>query len=109
MGLISIIAIVVVIINCIKEKRTPIYPSGVHYDWDAYWEDKNNGMTFEQRMRKEKRGGYLTTKPKYIPKIDEVVDVERYEYDKERYGKAHAEYRRKGGQYRYKIPFDRER
>lgn len=107
MNLLFIAAIVFVVINWIKEKTTPKYPANIRYDWDVYWEDRKNGMPIEQQMRKDKRGGYLTTKPEYVPKHDEVVDVERYEYDKVRYGEAHAEWRRKCGEYRYKREFDR--
>lgn len=46
----------------LKEKCEKPAPKGKHFDWDAYWEDVENGMTTMERIEKQRRGGYDTTK-----------------------------------------------
>ena len=108
MHLAFVCAILYVIYQIIKEKTEKPMPPGARIDHDKVTKDVLNGVSLSERKRRLRCGEYWTFEPKYIPQIDEVVDVERYEYDKERYGKAHAEYRRKSGQYRYKREFDRK-
>ena len=48
--------------SIIKEKTEPVPPKGMHFDWDAYWNDVNNGMSSVEQIKKRQRGGYMTTK-----------------------------------------------
>ena len=52
------------VVQAIKETLEKPAPQGTYFDWDAYWEDVRNGMTSVEQIKKRKRGGYLTTKPK---------------------------------------------
>lgn len=85
----------------IKEKTEPVAPKGTRFDWDAYWKDIKNGMSCTEQVRKRQRGEYMTTKPLPAPKevIPKVVDIKRYNHDKEVYGEAIAEVWRKCGSY----------
>ena len=87
----------------IKEKTEPVAPKGTRFDWDAYWADVEKGMPAMEQVRKRQRGGYMTTKPLPEPKkvIPKVVDMKRYQHDKELYGEAIAEAWRKNGSYMY--------
>ena len=87
----------------IKEKIEPIAPKGTRFDWDAYWSDIENGMSTIEQVKKRQSGGYMTTKPLHKPQevIPKVVDIKRYQYDKELYGEAIAEVNRKCGVYMF--------
>ena len=63
LNLLMIVSIVFTIVELIKEKIEPVAPKGTRFDWDAYWNDVNNGMSTIEQIKKRERGGYLTTKP----------------------------------------------
>ena len=90
-------------VEAIKEKTEPVAPKGTRFDWDAYWDDVENGMPAMEQVRKRQRGGYMTTKPLPEPNevIPKVVDMKRYQYDKALYGEAIAEVNRKCGMYMF--------
>jgi len=90
-------------VQIIKEKTEPVVPKGTRFDWDAYWADVEKGMPAMEQVRKRQRGGYMTTKPLPEPKevIPKVVDMKRYQHDKELYGEAIAEVNRKCGMYMF--------
>lgn len=85
----------------IKEKTEPVAPKGTRFDWDAYWEDVKNGTSCMEQVRKCEHGGYMTTKSLPKPKeiIPKVVDVKRYQHDKQLYGETTAEMWRICGYY----------
>lgn len=97
-------AIVLTAKEIIKEKTEPVVPKGTRFDWDAYWKDVEDGMSTIEQIEKRKRGDYMTTKPAapkwYELPMDTVVDIKRYEHDKEIYGERMTESWRKNGQYR---------
>ena len=88
----------------VKEKLEKPRPANVHFDWDAYWEDIENGISCTEQLRKQKRGDYYTTRPQkkkwYELPLDTVADIERYEYEKEIFGERMVEEWRKYGRYR---------
>ena len=59
-----------------------------YYDWEAFHEDIRNGMDIIEQGKKDRRGGYYTTKPRV-----DILDVERYEHDKKIYPPESVEYR----------------
>lgn len=106
-GFLALVSLAIVGIQFVKEKAAPAAPKGQRYDWDAYWEDVGNGMPIEEQIKKSKRGGYNTTEPKkewYELPIETVVDQDRYEFDKEKFGDWYVEMNRKKGSYRVKWP-----
>ena len=64
MGVIVVIAIVYIAYKLLSEALEKPLPKGAYFDWDAYDEDIRRGMTTEEQLKKRKRGGYYTTKPK---------------------------------------------
>ena len=105
LGVLVIFAIVYLGYKLLKEKFEKPLPKGSHKDWDAYWADiREDKMTMMEIIKKEERGGYMTTKPKPTPWYElppeTIVDVERYEFDKKKWGEAMAESWRKSGAYR---------
>lgn len=93
--------------DVIKEKAEPIAPKGTRFDWDAYWDDVDSGVGALKQVRKRQSGGYTTTEPlpHKQPPIDGVIDIKRYQHDKEVYGEAIAEINRQNGSYKYIRPF----
>ena len=106
-NLFLVVSIIFAIIELIKEKFEPVTPPNTRFDWDAYWNDVKNGISTTEQIKKRERGGYLTTTPKQsewweLP-IDTIVDVNRYQRDKDTYGDYVAEMWRKNGSYRCVI------
>lgn len=96
-GILAAISAIYIGYALIKEKTEKPAPKGTRFDWDAYKKDIENGIGCMEQLRKQERGGYWTTKP-----LPEIVDIERYEYDKKRYGAETAECWKQKGYYRYK-------
>ena len=103
LGIWTFLAIIYLAYKLISEACEKPKSKYYHKDWDAYFEDLNNGMSTAEQIRKERRGGYMTEEPPPTPwyKLprDTIVDVERYELDKKRYGKDMAESWRQMGAY----------
>ena len=85
----------------IKEKIEPIASKETRFDWEAYWTDVENGISAMEQVRKRQRGEYMTTKQIPVPKeiIPKVIDMKRYQNDKQLYGETTAEMWRKCGFY----------
>lgn len=102
-GILAAFAAILSAKEIIKEKTEPVAPKGTRFDWDAYWADVEKGMPAMEQVRKRQCGGYMTTKP--LPELKEVipkvVDMKRYQHDKELYGETIAEAWRKNGSYMY--------
>ena len=60
-NLLFIISIIFTIKELIKEKTEPVTPKGTRFDWDAYYQDIDNGVSTEERLKKRQRGEYMTT------------------------------------------------
>lgn len=81
-------------------------PPDHRYDLEKEREDIKNGVSFEERDKKRRRGEYWThkddiadRKPKEV--IPGVVDICRYERDKKVYGVEYTELLRSAGEYKY--------
>lgn len=100
----SILGAILGITQVFKEIAEPTLPANARFDYEAEQRDIENGISFKDRMRKHERGEYMTTKPKpkewYELPMDTVVDIKRYQHDKEVYGEAIAEIWKKQGSYR---------
>lgn len=96
-----IVSIVFTVYKIIKEKNMPKAPKGTRFDWDRYNEDIKSGMTCMEQLKKTEHGDYYTTNPLHEKKeiIPKVVDMVRYQHDKELYGEEIAETFRKNGSY----------
>lgn len=101
MHLLGIVAIICALIEIIKQATEKPPKERVYFDEDAYHRDLENGMDIMDAIKKQGRGGYNTTNPKYAP--DALNDVERYERDKEQFGEEFAERNRKNGMYRFIV------
>lgn len=101
--LLGIIAILFTAKEIVDEKIEPVASKDICFDWSAYWNDVKNGMTSMEQIKKREHGGYTTIKSisKDNISINEVIDIKRYQYDKEVYGEAIAEIWRKNGSYKY--------
>ena len=98
-----VVALLFTIKELIKEKFGHTTYSGTRFDWDAYYNDINNGIPSVEQVKRRQQGAYQTIEPlpnKSIPD-NGIVDVDRYEYDKREYGDYIAESWRKSGHYRY--------
>ena len=88
-------------------------PPGYRFDLDKKTEDMLNGVSFDERERRQKKGYYYSPKEeiekrreekkayKYVPKYEKlnVVDIERYENDRKIFGEEYTEQLRQGGAY----------
>ena len=103
-NLLCFVSIIFTIKAFVKEKTEPVAPKGTRFDYDAYWEDVRNGIGAMEQVKKIERGEYYTTKPKPIDwwdlPLDTIVDVERYEHDKQVYGEHIVTTWRSNGRYR---------
>lgn len=72
-------------------------PKGSRFDWDAYYVDSLNGMSYREQQKKVARRGYYTTEQE-----NDLLDIERYESDVKRYGKEFAE-KKQYGHYKYIV------
>ena len=99
MDLFFVVVLILAIIRLIKEACEKPAPKGQRFDWDAYWKDIEDGIDIEEQLKRRKRGYYLTTEP-----INDLVDIERYEHDKDVYGEDVANKWKVYGYYRYKQP-----
>lgn len=102
---IGIIATIFTVKDLIKETTEKPAPKGTRFDWDLYWEDIENGVNNREIIKRRGNGYYNTTKPAppkwYEVPIDTVLDVKRYEYDKQHYSESIVESWRKNGYYRF--------
>lgn len=103
-GIMTVFAVIYLAYKLISEACEKPKSKYYHKDWDAYWKDVNEGkMTQMEIIKKERRGGYMTEEPPPTPWYqlprDTVVDVERYELDKKRWGEEMAESWRQSGAY----------
>jgi hypothetical protein len=101
--LIGLIGAAIGIGGMIKEACEPVAPKNTRFDYDAYNEDIRNGITSKKQLEKIKRGEYNTTMPRK-EKPDSIyglVDIKRYNRDKEKFGKDIAEQWRRCGFYMY--------
>lgn len=104
-GILTVFAIIYLAYKLLKEKFEKPLPKGSHKDWNAYWADiRDDKLTQMEIIKKEARGGYMTTKPEPTPwyKLppDTVVDVERYEFDKSKWPAEMVEQWKQCGYYR---------
>ena len=81
----------------ISEKLEKPAPPNRRFDYAAYWNDIENGMSMTACAEKRKRGGYWTTEPE-----NDLVDIERYDHDKKYFGEKYAEKWRSYGSYKTK-------
>lgn len=59
MIIITIIGLFFAVKEIVQEKREPVMPKGMYFDWNEYWDDVKNGMTTEQQIKKRQKGGYM--------------------------------------------------
>lgn len=96
---------IVALIDCLKELFTPKpkIPEDARYDFVKYYQDIGELGIFEA-IEKDKQGEYWTTgeltKNWYELPYETVIDVERYERDKIKFGEHTTELWRKWGEYR---------
>lgn len=101
--LIGLIGAAIGISGMVKEKLEPVAPKNTRFDYDAYNEDIRNGITSKKQLEKIKRGEYNTTVPlrEKPDSIYGLVDIKRYNRDKEKFGEDIVEQWRKSGFYMY--------
>lgn len=61
MGFLAFLSAVFLGTKIVKEAVEPVAPS-TRFDWDAYWEDIDKGISIQEQLRKRAKGGYNTSK-----------------------------------------------
>ena len=88
-------------------------PKGYVFDIVKSAQDLGSGISKWEYLRRKNRGDYWITYEEYYerthPKevIPGVVDIDRYNHDKEKYGEFFAEHRRQCSDYKRIIPKER--
>lgn len=108
MGLFSPAVLLLAGGKIVKEKLEPKVTQPRYFDWDAYWSDVKNGMSTMEQLEKRKRGEYYTNvKPKKEEKdklpMRAIVDVERYERDRNFTTSTPLKTMRELGEYSYFV------
>lgn len=102
LNLLSLIGSLFVAKEAIQETLEPVAPPEQHFDWDAYFDDINSGITPMEQVRKRQRGGYNTCEP--IPAQKTLRDYQYEKYLKDKADNpAYAEAKNQMGVYGYKF------
>lgn len=88
-------------------------PKGYVFDTVKSIQDLASGISKWEYLRRKNRGDYWITQEEYDERIHPkevipgVVDIDRYNHDKEKYGEFFAEHRRQCSDYKCIIPKER--
>lgn len=86
----------------VKETLEPVAPPEQRFDWDAYYNDINSGITPIEQVRKRQRGGYNTCESVSSKKTLYDFQYEKYLKDKADYPE-YAEAKNQMGAYGWRF------
>lgn len=90
-----ILAIILFLYCLLRDLLESPAEENLRFDWDAYNQDIERGLDSKTQIQKLRSGAYNTTAP-YT-----VIDLERYYYDLNIYGKEFVDRKKKDGEYSF--------
>lgn len=90
-----VVSILVILYCIIRDLTESPAEENLRFDWDAYNRDIQNGVDSKMQIQKLRSGAYQTTAP-YT-----VIDLERYYYDLNIYGKEFVDRKKRDGEYSF--------